>query len=184
MKQRIKRQVQSLVVATSFPPFKQLYIGAYWLVIWLTKRRLAGNPAVLAVYLKRSCATGDIVPGISDIDMAAVVTGRQVASGQKRPGAEKPPDKLAGLNMEWYYKYVDYFPILEDFVEIKVWADFQQRHLVRTRALYRLAEAKATWRVIHGEDLLAQLPDVKREDLHQGTYTEIFKWWKIYLGSV
>ena len=164
--------VQWFVVATSFPPLKQIYIAVYWLIIRWLARRLYKEPSVLAVYLKGGIAKGEIVPGLSDIDLAVVVQFVDL------PAQYNWQKLKVRTENDWYYRLTERSALFEKGISTFHVSYLEESVLMRYRLQYRLAEAKATWKLLHGPDYLSALPDFSGAALRGGIYTETIWWWR------
>ena len=72
MASKIKVLLQHVVVTTSFFPFTCVYRVAYALSVAVALRLFRRTRGVLAVYLRRGVARGEIVYGLSDIDLLVI----------------------------------------------------------------------------------------------------------------
>ena len=68
----LKSRLRRFVVWSARPPFDAVYRRLYRAVTSLAIHRLRQHACVEAIYLCRGCATGDILPGVSDIDLVIV----------------------------------------------------------------------------------------------------------------
>jgi hypothetical protein len=161
----LKLLVRRFVVSTSFPPFLQIYRAFYALVIHIAVRLFRKYPAIKAVYLRRGCAKEEILPGVSDIDFSVIVDRMDdkakkelVCNYQRFARVTILPDRGLGV-----YDH-------ETLDEI----------YATTRECYRFMEGKATWKLLHGKDYLADLPSLPIEDMYAGIYNEMKVWWTIF----
>ena len=143
---------QWLVVATSIPPLKQLYVGVYKVIIWWLARRLSKEPGILAVYLKGGAAKGETVPGVSDIDLAVVVRFDDL------PRQYNWQSLKVRTKDDWYFKLTEWSKLFEEGLSTFEVAHLEESIEMRHRLQYRLAEAKATWKLLRGRDYFAELP--------------------------
>lgn len=72
-------------------PLRPAWVGVYWLVARLAAAQLRKGNASASVYATSSIATGELVPGVSDLDLAVVVPNGG------RPRVEQRRDRLSRL---------------------------------------------------------------------------------------
>lgn len=169
-------RLRRFVVATSIPPFKQLYIGVYRALIWLVARRLYRHPDVLAVYITRGCGRGEIVPGISDIDMRVIV----------RDGSGPPEYELFQNRLEipggWYERLARATHLFEEHVSTCSVRGLLVKYRTRYHHQYRFMEGKLTWELLAGQDYVTELPAFHGEAFHGALYTEVQWWWQHFIN--
>jgi hypothetical protein len=73
MKSSVQDLIQRIVVNTNFLTFSYIYRKIYDLSIAIATLWLRRVDGVLAIYLRRGLAKGEIVYGLSDIDLAVIV---------------------------------------------------------------------------------------------------------------
>ena len=73
MKSNFQDLIQYIVVNTSFPPLTYLYKMFYNLSIAVAVLFLRQVDGVVAIYLRRGAAKGEIIYGLSDIDLLVIV---------------------------------------------------------------------------------------------------------------
>jgi hypothetical protein len=164
--------LRRVIVATSFPPFLQLYSGLYRLALWLAVRVLRASPAVKAIYLVGGLADGRLVPGISDIDFVVF--------------ADVPPGTDTAF-MRRYCRLARLFPVLESWPECSEAFAPQTIYEARAKNHYLWAMAGTSYRLLYGEDLLARVRPRVGADLHLGLLAWASLFWDIpirYLWSV
>lgn len=161
----LKVIIRRFVVATSFPPFLQIYRAFYTLVIYIAVRLFKKYPAIKAVYLRRGCAKEEILPGVSDIDFSVIVNHMDekakrdlVCTYERFAGATILPDRGLGI--------YDQETLGETYAT--------------TRERYRFMEGKATWKLLYGKDYVADLPSLSIEEMYGGIYNEMKVWWTIF----
>src|SRR5690606_7920513 len=104
----------------------------YGMATWLAVKRLSRASFVVAVYLRRGAAKGELLPGISDIDLLAVTDG---ASQEQVLDLRKAYRSLQLL-----------LPVLDR--DLQAWdRQLLESRFGITRYKYRLAEGLATWRL-------------------------------------
>jgi len=155
--------IQWFVVATSFFPFKQIYIAIYKAVIWFVARQLYKDPFVAAVYLRHGCARDEIVPGISDIDLAMIVRD----DGSLPKDAHFDSRKLQ-MYKQRYKRLVRHIPLLDSYIFILLDTRLEEKYLTGHQDRYILMEGRANWRLLRGENYLSSLPELPDKIRHGG----------------
>jgi predicted nucleotidyltransferase len=73
MKSSIQDLIQRIVINTSFFPLTYFYKKVYDLSILIALLLLRRVDGVITVYLRRGVAKGEIVYGLSDIDLSVII---------------------------------------------------------------------------------------------------------------
>lgn len=159
-----KAKLRWFLASSSHSPLVWVYLGIYRLVIWLAVLVLRRYHSVVAIYLCRGCAKGDITPGISDIDLIVVI-----ANGSKEKHSIQRAFQFLGLITAGVIDYYPNFARSKEAVE----------HCWRTTPCwqYRFHEGKRTWKVLYGTDLLASLPPLTETQRIGSCYAEMNHWW-------
>ncbi|HEY0796052.1 MAG TPA: nucleotidyltransferase domain-containing protein [Acidisarcina sp.] len=170
LRARIRLAIRRLVVMTSVAPLSYLYVGIYKLHLKYALRVLSKFPGVHSIYVTGGMTSGDMVPGISDIDL--VVVGKwndeqqmRVSYAMRRLSALSPLyDAQLGGNAHTISSLItmyetDYF--------------FQ----------FRLNLGRTRWKRIYGEDLFTLLPPLAPEKVAGGYYSEVRLWWEQFVDS-
>ena len=165
-KNEFKLLVRRLVLATSFPPFLQIYRLLYAFVIRLTLRIFRRYPTIKAVYLRRGSAKGEILPLVSDIDFAVI--GEPMDEGDKNELYDAY-DRLARITT-----------LLDQTLEVYDEETFYNNYETNDYFQYRFMEGKETWKLLYGKDYLADLPALPLGKMYGGFYTEIKVWWTVF----
>ena len=160
-----KALLRRLIVATSVPPIVVLYHAVYRALISLAVRRLRRFPSLRAVYLRRGLAGGEAVPGISDIDLAAV--GDWDAA-------------LQNLVAESYGALARLCPLFDPTIGVYTPQSLAQLFQTDPLLRHRFAEGQRGWRLLFGEDCLRHLPPVSESDAAVGYEAEIRVWWMYF----
>ena len=142
-----------------------LYRAYYALVTRLAVRLFTRYPAVQAVYLRRGGGLDAILPWVSDLDFAVVVSG--MGAGERE------------ALLSAYRKFATAAVVADEFLEVLDESELPQQHEIPRRQ-YRLLEGKATWRLLHGRDCLADLPAMPLEKVSSGLFHEVKVWWTIF----
>ena len=172
MKNKLKNLIQRLVVNTSIPPFTYLYQIIYDLSVRVAALLLRRIDGVLTVYLCRGLAKGEIVYGLSDIDMIVILNDRaeQTVKEKVRTVYDRlsrfiplmgSGDKELGV-----YSASEFVNMYQDY-------DFYR---------YRFNEGKHTWRLLSGEDVVKNLPPAEESGLYLPATEEMKAWW-IFLND-
>ncbi len=167
---RIKLAIRRFVVATSGTPLRYAYLAIYRLHVAYAVRLLRRFPGVQSIYLTGSVATGEISPGISDIDLTVNGTfsdGEQQQIAQTLRGLSKLSplyDTLLGQCVQ----------TLDDLRSLYETDYFFQ---------YRFDQGRMRWKLAFGEDIFPLLPPIAAERKGGGYYTEVRTWWSYFQKS-
>lgn len=164
-----KLAARRLVLATSVPPVVNLWKGLYAALTAKAVRLFKQYPGVHSVYLRRGCAKGELIPGISDIDFALIGSCTDV--------------ELADLNQR-YERLARRTALLDQSLEIYTPDALQRLHAQSPYFQYRFTEGQATWRLIYGRDYLRELPPCTTDQLAAGLFYEIKVWWALFAGRL
>jgi hypothetical protein len=163
----LKLAVRRVVIATGRTPLRVVYDAIYRAHVWYGVRAIRRLPGVRAVYVTRGLASGDVVPGVSDVDFAIFGDWSDeehatVAAALRRLSATSP------------------------LFERELWRE--ARTVSSIRALYdsdyslmcRLDEGRMRWILKYGEDVLAELPSPGPDRAAGGYYMEVRHWWSYF----
>jgi hypothetical protein len=141
---RVIATLRRLVVATSVGPVAWLYRGIYHLAVALALRVLRRYPAVRAVYTRHGYAHGDILPGVSDIDLIIIADGADPSH--------------SAYERDWT-RFERLVPLLET-VRNHFWdVRFIHRAIAHDWMLHwNWSDAHRHWRLLHGNDLRETIP--------------------------
>lgn len=167
---RVRLGVRRLVVRTSVPPLTHLYRAMYRLHLLYAVRVLRRLPGVHSIYVTGGLGAGEMIPGISDIDLA--VHGNwtddeqmRVASAMRRLSAMSPLfDPQLGSSTHTLGSLVDLYS-----------TDYFFQH--------RFDVGRTQWKRVYGEDLFALLPPASQEKAAGGYYSEVRIWWAQFVYS-
>jgi predicted nucleotidyltransferase len=162
----VKLLIRRFVLATSFPPFLQVYRVFYELVTLMALRIFKKYPAVKAVYLTRGGAKKEVLPLISDIDF--VIITKRMNEEDKRE-LHLAYDKLAQITT-----------LLDKNIEVFDEDMFYKNYEVNDYFQYRFVEGKKTWKLLYGKDYLADLTELPIEKMYGGFLTELRVWWSLF----
>ena len=162
----LKLAIRRLVLATSFPPFLSVYKRVYELVAELAVRLFRQYPEVRSIYLRRGGAKGEIVPLVSDIDFALIVDPMSEGS-------------LRDLHAR-YGRLARTTTLLDRSLEVYDQESLRRLYEKNAYFRFRFVEGKKTWKLLYGEDYLAELPQPPIESLYGGFVTEIKVWWMAF----
>ena len=81
---RLRCYLRAFVVLTAKTPLGKLYRSYYQLTIWRTKKILEKEKGLIALYLRRGAAKNEIVPGVSDLDLAAFAHPESIDNLKRR----------------------------------------------------------------------------------------------------
>jgi predicted nucleotidyltransferase len=160
-----KAFLRRLIVTTSVPPVVGVYRAIYRLLIRAAVWRLKQTASVRAIYLRRGLAAGEGVPGISDIDLAAV--GDWDAAAQARL-------------TESYELFARWCPLYDRTVGVYTPASIAELFEADPFHRHRLAEGQREWKLLFGADCLSHLEPVPDEDASFGYEAEMKLWWSYF----
>jgi hypothetical protein len=167
----LKTYLRACVIRTSRPPIDGLYRNLYRLVIHLVAKVLGRCRGVVAVYLIRGCAKGDIMPGVSDIDLVVAVQDDDQAAKTAR-AACRALHTMTGHLVEYNPKMVGSQEAL--------------RHRWRTNPWWRYyyREGLTTWKLLVGTDIRAGIEP--QTEIHRRTscYLELCRWWLVFANGI
>jgi hypothetical protein len=158
-------RLRRLVLATSVPPLLWLYRCWYALARALVVRRLRRFPSVVALYVRGGGGRGELIPLVSDLDFVVVVR-------------DAPPVELRRLR-EAYAGAARRTRVLDRSPVVIEEEQLRRLHAVPRRQVW-IAEGKTTWRLVHGRDVVAALPDLHPRDIQPGLLQEMRVWWARY----
>jgi hypothetical protein len=160
-----KALLRRLIVTTSVPPLAGLYRAIYGLLIRAAVWRLKQAASIRAIYLRRGLAAGEGVPGISDIDLAAV--GDWDAPAQARVA-------------ESYERLARWCPVYDPTVGVYTPQSIADLFQADPFHRHRLAEGQREWKLLFGADCLSHLPPVPDDDASFGYEAETKVWWTYF----
>jgi hypothetical protein len=160
-----KAFLRRLIVTTSVPPLVSVYRGIYSLLIRAAVWRLKQTSQLRAIYLRRGLAGGEGVPGISDIDLAAV--GDWDASAQARL-------------TEVYERFARWCPLYDPTIGVYTPASIAELFESDPFHRHRLAEGQRAWKLLFGDDCLGHLAPVSEDEAAIGFEAELKLWWTYF----
>ena len=176
MKSNVQDLIQRIVINTSFFPFSYFYRKIYDLSIAIATLWLRRVDGVLAIYLRRGLAKGEIVYGLSDIDLAVIVKDDGVKGQSAKRRIRAIYNNLSRLIPLFgsgdkelaVYSYSEFLNLFSDYGFYK----------------YRFNEGKHTWRLLFGEDLVRALPELEDTALYLPATEELKTWWALLNGEI
>jgi hypothetical protein len=160
-----KALLRRFIVTTSVPPLISVYRAIYRLLIRAAVWRLKQAEALRAIYLRRGLAAGEGVPGISDIDLAAI--GDWDADAQARV-------------TESYQRFASWCPLYDPTVGVYTPASIAELFEGDPFHRHRLAEGQREWKLLFGDDCLSHLDAVPEEEASYGYEAEMKLWWTYF----
>ncbi len=167
MKSQVQNLIQYLVVKTSFFPLSYLYKCSYFLSVAIARKLLGNVPGVYSMYLRRGLAKGEIVYGLSDIDLLIIINNED---------EEETRQKL----LSTYKKLSRLIPLFGNVEqELAVYSMSEFFDLYHTYAFYRgwFNAGKTTWKLLAGNNIVATLPVPSDTQLIISTAEEYKVWW-------
>lgn len=160
-----KALLRRLIVTTSVPPMVGVYRAVYRLLIRAAVWRLKQAASIRAIYLRRGLAAGDGVPGISDIDLAAV--GDWDGEAQARV-------------TESYERLARWCPLYDRTVGVYTPASIAELFQSDPFHRHRLSEGQREWKLLFGDDCLGHLDAIPKEEASYGYEAEMKLWWTYF----
>lgn len=114
---------------------------------------------IRSVYLRRSCAMGAAVAGLSDIDLMVI---------EKNTMPFKQRDKLR----RYFRSLAKRILVLDAHEEIFSESQFFYRYWHSPHFSFRVEEGRRTWQLLYGDDILSMLAPVAPEHLLGGMIAE------------
>jgi predicted nucleotidyltransferase len=158
----LKPVVRWWLAATSFPPFIWLYRAVYELLVRLAVIRFKAFPGTRAIYLRRGFASGDLVAGLTDIDLTVI--GEFDAEEEER-------------FMESYRRLARFLPLFDPTEIAETPARLRRRYQISPHFQFRFSEGRHNWRLLFGRDYVRELPPLSPEKALGGCVMEIKVWW-------
>ncbi|HEY8280643.1 MAG TPA: hypothetical protein VIH99_13520 [Bdellovibrionota bacterium] len=172
LKHRAHERLQRLVLATSkVPLFRGLYTGIYALAIrlfvsfTLKAEKELGIKIVNAIYLRRGAGRGELVVGASDLDFFVVL---HTVSAQQEM-----------LFLKSFWKKYNFFRNLLPFLGETLMGDHNELEDWLQTGCVRAFETGISWKLLHGRDVLRELPAPAKCDARD-VFSEALKcYWSL-----
>lgn len=175
MKPGFQNFIQRIIVSTSFPPFTFLYRKIYAVSVAVATSLLKRIDGVSSIYLRRGVARGEIVYGLSDLDLLVII------------GDEYQEAGLAKERIRATYKSLSRFIPLFGNVEKELGAytqhEFFNLYKDHNFYRYRFNEGRQNWALLFGRDLLKALPTLEDAELYLPASEELKVWWQHLNGE-
>ena len=176
MKSNVQDLIQRIVINTNFLPFSYIYRKIYELSVACATFLLRRVNGVLAIYLRRGLAKGEVVHGLSDIDLAVIVKDDGVKGQSTKKRVREIYNRLSRLIPLFgsadkelaVYSYSEFLSLFNDYGFYK----------------YRFNEGKHTWKLLFGEDLVKALPELEDTTLYLPATEELKTWWALLNGEI
>lgn len=171
MKSSVKDSIQRIVISTNFFPFPYIYRKIYELSVAFATLLFRRVDGVLAIYLRRGLAKGEVVHGLSDIDLAVIVKDDGVKGLLTKKRVRAIYNSLSHLIPLFgsgdkelgVYSYSELLNLFNDYGFYK----------------YRFNEGRQTWRLLFGEDLVKAFPELEDTALYLPATEELKTWWAL-----
>jgi len=158
----LKPVIRWWLAATSFPPFIWLYRAVYELLVRLAVIRFKAFPGTRAIYLRRGFASGELIAGLTDIDLTVI--GEFDAEEEKR--LTRSYRRLASL-----------VPLFDPGEIAETPERLRRRYQTNPHFQFRFSEGRQTWKLLFGRDYIRELPPLDPEKAFDGYVMEIKVWW-------
>ncbi len=166
----IKLALRGLVVATSGSPLRSFYAAIYRMHVQYAVRALMRFPGTRAIYATRGMASGEIVYGVSDIDM--VIIGEWTAEEHRRVLA-----RVRHLSRR--------SPLYDSTLWQQVHTLAEVRSLAETDYFFqsRFHQGRSQWKLLAGDEVRPAIPAAPPERMAGGYYMELRNWWLHFIMS-
>jgi hypothetical protein len=151
LKHRAQQRLQRFVLATKQAPvFRHVYRGLYalaqriFVAFTLRAERRTGLRIVEAIYLRRGAGRGELVAGASDLDFFVVL--RTVSAQQEM------------LFLKSFWRKYNFYRNLLPFLGETLMGDRNELEDWLQTGCVRAFETGHSWKLLHGADVLAELP--------------------------
>lgn len=170
MKSNIQDLIQRIVINTSFPPLTYFYRKIYERSIAVATLLLKRVDGVLTVYLRRGVAKGEIVYGLSDIDLLVIVNDEDKGRLVKER-VRATYDKLS--------HFIPLFGSGDRELEVYSASEFLNVYNDYDFYRYRFNDGKYTWKLLFGKDMVKALPQLEDFELCLPATEELKTWWTL-----
>lgn len=150
------------LAATSFPPLIWLYRAVYQLLVRLALCRFKAFPGTRAVYLRRGFASGELIAGLTDIDLTVI--------------GEFDPEQEEGLTRS-YRRLTRLIPVFDPTEVAETPERLRKRYQISPHFQFRFSEGRENWTLLYGRDYIRELPPLTPEQALDGYVMEIKVWW-------
>ena len=158
---RLRRAV---VISAGFPPLDWIYKWIYKAHVWYAVRVLKRLPNARAIYVARGVALGEIVAGVSDVDLVVLGDWNE----EQHALAMTALRRLSNLSplydaMLWQHAHS--------------LANFRNLYETDLYWQFRFDQGRTHWKLLYGDDVAGALPRPPAERLAGGYYMDVRNWW-------
>ncbi len=166
----LARRLRWLVVWSARGPLDALYRRFYAAAIAFAARILGSFDSVAAIYLIRGAAKDGITPGISDIDLVVVTEDDSETAEIAR--RFRALDRITRRTIDYNRSFLHSRATLRDrWRNVPVW-----------QAMYLAGQT--SWKLLHGHDVLADLPPLTEMQRRTACDAEMNHWWMLFARQV
>ncbi len=169
MKSSVQDLIQRVVIKTSFFPFSYFYRKIYGLSIAIATLWLRRVEGVLTIYLDRGVAKGEIVYGLSDIDLSVIVDDKIEEGKLAKEGVRATYDKVL--------RHIPLFVSRDKEQAVYSTSEFLNLYNDYDLYKYRFNNGKYTWKLLFGRDIVKALPQLEDSELYLSATEEYKIWW-------
>ena len=173
MKSKIEGLIQRVIINTSFFPLTYFYRKIYALSVTVAALFLRQTDGVVAVYLCRGVAKGEIIYGLSDIDLLVLIKDED----------DDQKSQLTKQRVRTTYDRLSRFILLlgSEERELGIYSSSEFMGLYNDYDFYRYRfnDGKYTWKLLHGPDVVKALPQIEEIQLYLPATEELKAWWNL-----
>lgn len=171
MKSSVQDLIQRTVISTSFFPLTYFYRKTYDLSVAVATLLLRRVDGVLTIYLRRGVAKGEVIYGLSDIDLLVIMAEE---NGERQAAKETVRATYNRLS-----SFIPLFGSGDKELEVYSASEFLNLYDDYDFYRYRFNEGKYTWRLLFGKDLVKALPQLEDSELYLPATEELKTWWAL-----
>jgi hypothetical protein len=158
---RLRRAV---VISAGFPPLAWIYKWIYKAHVSYAVRVLKRLPNTRAIYVARGVALGEIVAGVSDVDLVVLGDWTEEQHGLAMTALRRLSD-LSPLYDAMLWQHAHSVPSFRNLYETDLYWQF------------RFDQGRTHWKLLYGDDVAGALPRPPTERLAGGYYMDVRNWW-------
>jgi predicted nucleotidyltransferase len=135
--------------------------------------KLRNVPGVTSIYLRRGLASGEIIYGLSDIDLLVLLDDNHILNKEK---VNKAYDRLSSWNPLFGEKEKEF--------GINTISEFRQLYDEHPSYRYRFDEGKHQWKLLFGINYVDTLETPTDEEINLLAIEELKVWWSFLIEQI